>query len=76
LAHAVTTLYGIGGLKAALDLIGYAGGSVRAPLRLPDEAARQEIARLLHEANSISHDQRDRTRRYEGPSLEEQAPHA
>ena len=50
LARAVTTLYGIGGLKAALDLRGYAGGAVRAPLRMPDEAARREIARLLDEA--------------------------
>ena len=47
LATAVTTKHGIGGLKAALDLAGYKGGSVRAPLRSPDEAARAEIARLL-----------------------------
>lgn len=47
LAAAVTTKYGIGGLKAALDLAGYKGGAVRAPLRAPDDAARAEIARLL-----------------------------
>ena len=47
LATAVTTKYGIGGLKAALDLAGYKGGAVRAPLRSPDDAARAEIARLL-----------------------------
>jgi len=47
LATAVTTKYGIGGLKAALDLAGYKGGAVRAPLRSPDESARAEIARLL-----------------------------
>src|SRR5215213_3307237 len=47
LAAAVTTKYGIGGLKAALDLAGYQGGSVRAPLRAPDEDARTEIAALL-----------------------------
>ena len=47
LAAAVTTKYGIGGLKAALDMAGYRGGSVRAPLRAPDEAARAEIMRLL-----------------------------
>ena len=47
LAAAVTTKYGIGGLKAALDLAGYRGGSVRAPLRSPDESARAEIAGLL-----------------------------
>jgi 4-hydroxy-2-oxoglutarate aldolase len=47
LARCVTTRYGIGGLKYALDLSGYAGGEVRAPLRMPDETARREIARTL-----------------------------
>lgn len=47
LAAAVTTRFGIGGLKAALDLAGYQGGSVRSPLRSPDAAARAELARLL-----------------------------
>jgi 4-hydroxy-2-oxoglutarate aldolase len=50
LAAAVTTRFGIGGLKAALDLADYRGGPVRAPLRPPDEAARAEIARLLQAA--------------------------
>ncbi len=47
LAAAVTTRFGIGGLKAALDRAGYVGGHVRAPLRAPDESARAEIASLL-----------------------------
>jgi len=47
LAAAVTTKYGIGGLKAALDFAGYRGGAVRAPLRAPDEAARAEIKSVL-----------------------------
>jgi 4-hydroxy-2-oxoglutarate aldolase len=47
LASAVTTKYGIGGLKAALDLAGYRGGAVRAPLRAPDDAARAEITSVL-----------------------------
>jgi len=61
LARAVTTRFGIGGLKYALDLGGYAGGEVRAPLRSPDEEARREIARLFAEfeeyesASSSSH---------------------
>jgi 4-hydroxy-2-oxoglutarate aldolase len=50
LARAVTKTYGIGGLKAALDMAGYTGGAVRAPLRQPSEAARGEIAQLLKEA--------------------------
>ena len=49
LAAAVTTRFGIGGLKAALDLAGYRGGNVRAPLRAPDDGARNEIANLLRE---------------------------
>jgi 4-hydroxy-2-oxoglutarate aldolase len=47
LAAAVTTKYGIGGLKSALDLAGYRGGAVRAPLRAPDDNARAEIHGLL-----------------------------
>ena len=49
LARAVTTRFGVGGLKYALDLGGYAGGAVRAPLRAPDDEARREIARLFAE---------------------------
>ena len=47
LASAVTTKYGIGGLKAALDFAGYRGGAVRAPLHAPDNAARAEIKAAL-----------------------------
>lgn len=47
LATAVTTQFGIGGLKVALDFAGFQGGSVRAPLPSPDESARQKIATLL-----------------------------
>lgn len=47
LAAAVTTRFGIAGLKAALDLAGYRGGSVRAPLQPPGETSRAEIATLL-----------------------------
>jgi len=50
LAAAVTTRFGIGGLKAALDLAGYSGGAVRAPLQAPDESARTEISKLLADA--------------------------
>lgn len=47
LATAVTTTFGIGGLKAALDMAGYQGGAVRAPLQSPADDARAEIAELL-----------------------------
>ena len=50
LATAVTTTYGIGGLKFALDLAGYEGGYVRAPLKMPDAPAREAIATVLKEA--------------------------
>jgi len=50
LAQAVTTRYGIGGLKAALDMLGYNGGSVRAPLCEPDASALVEIRRCLEAA--------------------------
>ena len=53
LASAVTTKYGIGGLKEALDMIGYTGGVVRAPLRQPDEKARKDIAQALTDARAI-----------------------
>lgn len=48
LAAAVTTRFGIGGLKAALELAGYHGGAVRSPLGSPNESARAEIASLLN----------------------------
>lgn len=50
-ARAVTVRFGIGGLKHALDLLGYVGGSVRAPLAAPDEESRREIARLIQDAS-------------------------
>jgi 4-hydroxy-2-oxoglutarate aldolase len=50
LARAVTVRYGIGGLKHTLDLAGYIGGSVRAPLKLPATEARREIAQLFNDA--------------------------
>jgi len=54
LARALTVRFGVGGLKFALDLAGYSGGRVRAPLRGPGEEARREIARLLEEAGRDS----------------------
>jgi 4-hydroxy-2-oxoglutarate aldolase len=53
LARAVTKTYGIGGLKAAMEMAGYAGGAVRAPLQWPNEAACAEIKALLREAAGV-----------------------
>jgi 4-hydroxy-2-oxoglutarate aldolase len=54
LARAVTKTYGIGGLKTAMGMAGYAGGAVRAPLRRPSEEACAEIEILLANANSAT----------------------
>ncbi len=54
LARAVTKTYGIGGLKAALEVAGYIGGEVRAPLRRPSQDAIAEIASLLRAASQVA----------------------
>lgn len=53
LARAVTKTYGIGGLKTAMEMAGFIGGSVRAPLQRPSEPAVAEIAQMLKQANHI-----------------------
>ncbi len=54
LGRAVTSGYGVPGLKAALDWLGYYGGSPRPPLLPVDEQARQIIRRILVEAGVLS----------------------
>jgi 4-hydroxy-2-oxoglutarate aldolase len=64
LARAVTKTYGIGGLKTAMDMAGYTGGGVRAPLARPSEDACAEISLLLREANdALSKDGRQNRER-------------
>ena len=46
-AKAVTAMYGIGGLKVAMDLAGYFGGEPRAPLQRPGKDVEEELRRLL-----------------------------
>jgi len=53
LAAAVTTRFGIGGLKKALDLAGYRGGEVRAPLSAPNPEAQREISDLLESVRTL-----------------------
>jgi 4-hydroxy-2-oxoglutarate aldolase len=53
LVRGVMGRYGIGGIKAAMDEVGYEGGRVRAPLPQPDENARAEISRLLKESGVL-----------------------
>ena len=51
LAAAVTTRFGIGGLKAGLEIRGFAGGTVRLPLRAPETEALEEIRSCLADAD-------------------------
>jgi 4-hydroxy-2-oxoglutarate aldolase len=51
LAEAVTTRFGLGGLKAALEMQGYAGGAVRAPLQDANDETREAIRRYLEIAD-------------------------
>jgi 4-hydroxy-2-oxoglutarate aldolase len=50
LARAVTSQYGIGGLKSAMEMIGLNGGTVRRPLCLPSATAIMEIKKALAES--------------------------
>ncbi len=47
LAKGVTTKYGIGGLKMAMDLAGYFGGDPRPPLKRPGKEVEGELKRML-----------------------------
>jgi 4-hydroxy-2-oxoglutarate aldolase len=47
LAKAVTVKYGIGGLKVAMDVVGYFGGHPRPPLKRPDQEAEKELKQLV-----------------------------
>jgi 4-hydroxy-2-oxoglutarate aldolase len=49
LAQYVSSVHGIAGLKVALDLSGYTGGPVRAPLLPVSHSARADIERALHD---------------------------
>lgn len=44
---AVTGRFGIGGMKAAMDLVGFRGGMPRSPILPASAAVRAEIARIL-----------------------------
>jgi len=69
LALAVTKRYGIGGLKAAMDVTGFAGGAVRAPLKSASAEAQAEIAQLLDDLRNESASKTEA--RANGPILQE-----
>lgn len=74
LARAVTKTYGIGGLKAAMEMAGYAGGSVRDPLKRPNEEASVEIEDFLRTAMRAS-SSFSATRRETGGEVAASQPH-
>jgi 4-hydroxy-2-oxoglutarate aldolase len=53
---AVTAIFGVAGLKAALDLLGYFGGEVRSPLMPLEEDEKKKIAAILMEAGLTHED--------------------
>jgi 4-hydroxy-2-oxoglutarate aldolase len=54
IAQMVSTTYGVAGLKAALDLVGYRGGPVRAPLLPIPDRARSEIEQAIEAARAAT----------------------
>jgi 4-hydroxy-2-oxoglutarate aldolase len=51
--NAITLTYGIPGLKAAMDMMGYFGGEPRRPLFPPSEKEKSEIREILKRAELI-----------------------
>jgi 4-hydroxy-2-oxoglutarate aldolase len=51
---AVTARFGIPGLKAALDLLGYYGGEPRSPLSPPSSDQIEELGRILKETGLLA----------------------
>lgn len=51
---AITATYGIPGLKAAMDMLGYFGGEPRLPLLPSSEAEKAEIKGILKKADLLS----------------------
>lgn len=60
LVRSVMGRYGIGGIKTAMTVLGMAGGRTRAPIGMPDEEARDEIARLLKESGLFDEESESR----------------
>jgi 4-hydroxy-2-oxoglutarate aldolase len=54
LAHLVTTTYGVPGLKAALDMVGFAGGEPRAPLTPAPAEAVSAIRAQLQQLGALA----------------------
>jgi len=55
--QAITSTYGVAGLKAAMDMVGYYGGIPRSPLEALDEDKKKKLKQILTNASLIQ--QRD-----------------
>ena len=53
-ARAVTSQYAVPGLKAAMDMLGYAGGWPRSPLLPSGAEARSDVEKILREAKLLT----------------------
>ena len=51
---AITTRWGVPGLKAAMDLVGLYGGPVRGPLRPVDETILAKLRQLLQDLELLA----------------------
>jgi len=49
-SHAVTTRFGVSGLKAAMNLLGFKGGSVRSPLVPLPSDDREQLLRVMRDS--------------------------
>jgi 4-hydroxy-2-oxoglutarate aldolase len=52
--QAVTSVYGVPGLKAAMDILGYFGGDPRLPLLPSSEGQKSEIETILKQADLLN----------------------
>ncbi len=52
--QAVTAVYGVPGLKAAMDMLGYFGGDPRLPLLPSSQKERSEIKAILKKADLLN----------------------
>ncbi len=50
ISERIASRYGIGGIKSAMDILGYQGGYVRSPLIMPDKQAKETIYQVLKES--------------------------
>ncbi len=52
LSEQIASRYGVGGIKYAMDILGYRGGTVRSPLLMPDQTAQTAIQAMLNSFQS------------------------